>query len=885
MKTIKIFLASSEELKEERLQLADLVENLNHTLAKQDLHIQLVKWEYLDSSMGPKHKQEEYNEELRTCELCLVLYWTKFGMYTKKELDTAYHELCAGNNPKKLYVYFKDGSEITPDLKSFRDSFPDQYGHFFCHFENIDTLKADFLLQFMDYQSKALKDSKFMEVKEGKVTIDGKEYVDLQNVPFAGNNEEYNILQKLIKKNKKLLAVTEPDDPEYAEYASELLEQQEKLKKIESSLWDTALMITRLSTTKCSERLQRAMDLFNQGDNKGAQAILNEEEIEKDVQHNLNLMKLGEEGKKGLKTNIDEYLLKIRTYENEMEEGWLQKRCELCNRVLQLTISLYGENAEETANAYHNLGYVYSDIGDYTQALEYNQKALKIREKVLGIENSNTAKSYNNIGLVYWDLGDYPQALEYHQKALEIREKILGDENSDTAGSYGNIGIVYYDLGNYPQAIEYYQKAIGLYEKVLGTEHHETASSYGNIGLAYEALGNFPQALEYYQKALTIREKVLGKKHPDTATSYSYIGGVYEELGDYPQALEYYQKALTIREKVLGKKHPDTARSYDNTGRVYWYMGDYPQAMAFLQKALEIREKVLGVMHPDTAISYNNIGSIYHHRGDYSQAQEYYQKALRIRENVLGAEHPDTAMSYNNIGNVYSDRGDYPQALKYHQKALEIYEKVFGAEHPYAAMSYNNIGTVYSDLGDYPQAQEYYQKALRIRENVLGAEHPKTVRTYRELGHLYLNIGDDRLASQWFVKAAALGDTNAQLNIGYMYDMGKGVEQDFSKAIKWYMRAVKQGYKYSYNGLAWTYCLMGKYDDALPWAEKAVAAFPDNPDHIDTLATVFQGLGRYNEAMAQFELCLKLYNEQKNPEGVQRTEEKITSLKELMKNG
>ena len=72
---------------------------------------------------------------------------------------------------------------------------------------------------------------------------------------------------------------------------------KEKLAKMESSLWDTALMITRLSTTKCSDRLNRAMDLFSNGDNKGAQAILNEAEIEKDIEHNLNLIKLGEEGR------------------------------------------------------------------------------------------------------------------------------------------------------------------------------------------------------------------------------------------------------------------------------------------------------------------------------------------------------------------------------------------------------------------------------------------------------------------------------------------------------------------------------------------------------------------------------------------------------------
>ena len=51
-----------------------------------DLNIQLVKWEFLDSSMGPKHKQEDYNEELHDCGICLVLFWTRFGDYTAEEL-------------------------------------------------------------------------------------------------------------------------------------------------------------------------------------------------------------------------------------------------------------------------------------------------------------------------------------------------------------------------------------------------------------------------------------------------------------------------------------------------------------------------------------------------------------------------------------------------------------------------------------------------------------------------------------------------------------------------------------------------------------------------------------------------------------------------------
>ena len=76
---------------------------------------------------------------------------------------------------------------------------------------------------------------------------------------------------------------------------------------------------------------------------------------------------------------------------------------------------------------------------------------------------------------------------------------------------------------------------------------------------------------------------------------------------------------------------------------------------------------------------------------------------------------------------------------------------------------------------------------------------------------------------------------------------------------------------------------MNRYEEALPWAEKAVSAFPDTAYIIDTLATVYQGLGRYDEAMEQFKLCLKLKEEQNEPEeSINETKEKIADLKKLM---
>ena len=72
-------------------------------------------------------------------------------------------------------------------------------------------------------------------------------------------------------------------------------------------------------------------------------------------------------------------------------------------------------------------------------------------------------------------------------------------------------------------------------------------------------------------------------------------------------------------------------------------------------------------------------------------------------------------------------------------------------------------------------------------------------------------------------------------------------------------------------------------NEALPWAEKAIEAYPENANIVDTLACVHQGLGHYEEALKQFELCLKLRKEQNFPENmIRETEEKIAELTALI---
>ena len=48
-------------------------------------------------------------------------------------------------------------------------------------------------------------------------------------------------------------------------------------------------------------------------------------------------------------------------------------------------------------------------------------------------------------------------------------------------------------------------------------------------------------------------------------------------------------------------------------------------------------------------------------------------------------------------------------------------------------------------------------------------------------------------AKEYFLKAAEKGNSDALNNLGKMYDLGKGVEQNFAKAMEYYQKAAERG--------------------------------------------------------------------------------------------
>ncbi|HXM56740.1 MAG TPA: tetratricopeptide repeat protein [Candidatus Dormibacteraeota bacterium] len=212
------------------------------------------------------------------------------------------------------------------------------------------------------------------------------------------------------------------------------------------------------------------------------------------------------------------------------------------------------------------------------------------------------------VGRVLRGAGDRTAARPWYERALGIRERVLGPDHLDTADALNDLGEVLYDHGVLAAARPLFERALAIREKVLGPDDPRTALSVHNLGTLLRALGELAAARPLLERAVEIHERVLEPDHPSTALSLNGLGVLLVCQGDLAAARPFLERALAIRERVSGPGHPDTATSLTNLGMLLRHGGELAAAERLLGRALDIRERVLGLDHPDTAMSRNGLG-------------------------------------------------------------------------------------------------------------------------------------------------------------------------------------------------------------------------------------------------------------------------------------
>ncbi|KAL4584573.1 hypothetical protein LXL04_009176 [Taraxacum kok-saghyz] len=231
------------------------------------------------------------------------------------------------------------------------------------------------------------------------------------------------------------------------------------------------------------------------------------------------------------------------------------------------------------------------DKGKLEDAVNYGTKALAKMIAVCGPYHRTTASSYSLLAVVLYHTGDFNQATIYQQRALDINERELGLDHPDTMKSYGDLSVFYYRLQHIELALKYVNRALFLLYFTCGLSHPNTAATYINVAMMEEGMGNVHVALRYLHEALKCNQRLLGVDHIQTAASYHAIAIALSLMEAYSLSVQHEQTTLQILQAKLGV---EDLRTQDAAAWLEY----------FESKALEQQEAARnGTPKPDASIA------------------------------------------------------------------------------------------------------------------------------------------------------------------------------------------------------------------------------------------------------------------------------------------
>jgi serine/threonine protein kinase/regulator of sirC expression with transglutaminase-like and TPR domain len=260
----------------------------------------------------------------------------------------------------------------------------------------------------------------------------------------------------------------------------------------------------------------------------------------------------------------------------------------------------------------------------------------------------------------------------------------------------------------------------------------------------------------------------------------------------------HWDKAAGAFQNALGV-NPDRATLHHNLGLAYLQMGHLDEALCEFQVAQRLA--------PNDAEGHVSLGLVYAQLGRLDEAIREYRAALRI--------DPNTARAYLNIGKVYSEQGQYDNAVTSFSRAIEL--------DPQLGSAYSRRGKLYEKLGEYLKAIVDFSRFIEIK--------PEQDWYWQRRAQLHRLTGREDLALAGFERAIEL----CASQIGSRPDDSRG-----------------------YNARAWSLAQIGRIEEALRDAHRAIELDDKKGYHFGTRGTIYALEGNLELALRDFDRCLEL---------------------------
>ena len=668
MKNITVFLASSDELKNDRNSFHSLVASLDEIFEPRGYRIRCRRWEDFSAFCTGTRTQDDYNRIVRASDICICMFHRKVGEYTIEEFNQALDEYVKNQSHPKTFVYIRaliEGEMEDEALKRFKEDLFDRVGHYWCNYATDDAMKLHFVMQLERIipsvsGNASVTEGNHFKIENGVVSLYGHKIAELDNLSFAAENPEYLSLKESIARLNTEIARLRATgvaelQPMIDEKQAELYKKRESLNRLESQLFDLALSINKLigSGTPVSERKRLAIEMFERGNSKGVVEILNEKDIaadaaqaRKEIEQGKLLVDSGrsliEAGLQKTRSLAEEYVLRVKALMTDYAEP---RRFELACHAYEQGIELVRANLseEELAKSLFEYGCFLQANKRYDLAEVRYRENLDIYQRLAAISpqvyEPDLAMVQNNLGTLYEDTRRYGESEEMFLSVMEIRRRLVAANpqvyEPDLAGIQNNLGILYKDTQRYEDSEKMYLSAMEIYRRLAAVNPQvyepDLAMAQSNLGTLYKDTRRYEDSEKLCLSAMEIRRRLAVANpqvyEPDLADTQYNLGCLYYNIQRYEESEEMYLSALEVYQRLTAVNpqvyEPYLVRACNNLSFLFLAQGNFEEAERYARE---------GAKYDSTHHTiYTNLAASLLLQGRYAEAEEIY---LRYKEEL-----------------------------------------------------------------------------------------------------------------------------------------------------------------------------------------------------------------------------------------------------------
>ncbi|MCA0238849.1 MAG: CHAT domain-containing protein [Bacteroidetes bacterium] len=285
-------------------------------------------------------------------------------------------------------------------------------------------------------------------------------------------------------------------------------------------------------------------------------------------------------------------------------DGQVTKAIGLFEKSIEVYRRSYPVGDIHLAVPLYNYGVLCKLKHDFKRSREYLQEVLQIRMRHVP-ESIETGQTWSALGALEYDMGNYSDATRYIQKAEEIFQKYPENfkARESIATVYLNMANIYDEWGDYDRAIEFYRKSLSIRKANMKKDDSRIATCLSLLGNSYENKLDLDNAETSYREAL----RICTANAPDVDSSelaicFENIASLLNKKKNYPEAIQYQNQCINIRRQCQWLGIGRVADAQVLLAQIYKSAGNLDSAAWYARQAITIWDESYEEIYPATRL-------------------------------------------------------------------------------------------------------------------------------------------------------------------------------------------------------------------------------------------------------------------------------------------